>query len=103
MSFIEDLKRKRDEIGAHQLATALGLSESTIDVICKGHYKGNLNTITTIFKQLYIDSHICLHSKESIKQSECESRAQNPRPLCGVSIRAWWETCQSCEFNQRKL
>jgi len=97
MSIIKDLKNKRAEIGTHQLSNALGLSESTIRVIVNGHYKGSLEPITNAFNQLYTDSYQCLHSQESIKQAECESRAQSPRPLGGASKQAWWETCQSCE------
>ena len=101
MSIIEALQQKRDEVGTHQLATALGLSESTIRVISNGHYKGNLEAVTTAFNLLYNNEHVCLYTDEIIDSAECLSRASAPQPHGGATKRAWWETCQTCQFKDK--
>ncbi|MDQ7091784.1 MAG: hypothetical protein Q9M50_14305 [Methylococcales bacterium] len=100
MSFIKALQAKRDEVGTHQLSHALGLSESTIRVICNGHYKGSLEVITGIFNQIYNNDCICEFTQEIIDRTDCSRRASAPRPFGGATKQAWWETCQSCELNK---
>ena len=98
MDIINLLQHKRDEVGTQQLSQGLGLSESTIRVICNGHYKGNLEAITSAFNQLYNNDHLCEFTQEIINRVGCSSRASAPRPFGGATKQAWWETCQNCQF-----
>ncbi|WP_156302785.1 hypothetical protein [Methylogaea oryzae] len=46
---------------------------------------------------MWIDVVPCPFTGESIGRSDCQQRANAPRPFGGAAKLRWWEACQSCQ------
>lgn len=98
--WLELLKNAVAKSSKQAVAMQLGVSRTTISLVCSGQYPAKTDKIEKLVLEAF-GSVQCPHLDREISLNECRTNHQSAVPTSSPRAMKLWQACQGCPHNHQ--